>query len=338
MRLKGNDFLGYWFGDLPRGCKLCFAGLKSVLFITGLCNVKCFYCPISPTRKLRDLTFINDIEVRNVKDILTEVIASLSKGVGITGGEPLEVVDRVVELVKVLKDVFGGDFHIHLYTNGVKLNEVVMERLVNAGLDEIRIHVISDNSFNALRICLNYPVDVVIENPVIPNDVEGLKKIIEYADGLGVKYVNLNELEVSELNFDELILRGFKISGDGRSVIGSRETALEVLRWVMDSGIRTSVHFCPAIYKDRHQYLMRMSRRAIATKRVFEEVSNGIVKWLEVLGDEVANLYLQDLVTKVGDKYLTHTKLGRKFRKAKVVEALPLTPRKVLNEFPLGRE
>jgi len=336
MRLRGNDVLGYWLGDLPQGCKLCFSGLKSVLFVTGLCSVKCFYCPISPTRKFKDLIFINDVEVGGVKDILTEVTVSLSKGVGITGGEPLEVVDRVVELVKVLKDVFGDEFHIHLYTNGVKLDEVVMERLVNAGLDEIRIHVISDKSFNALKKCLDYSVDVVVENPVIPNDVEGLKKIIKYAYGVGVKYVNLNELEVSELNFDELVLRGFKISEDGRSVVGSKETALEVLRWVTDSGIGISVHFCPAVYKDMYQYPMRLSKRAITTKRVFEVINNSVVKWLEVLDDEVTNLYLQDLAIKLEDKYLTHVKLGRRFSKARVMEALPLTPRKVLNETPLS--
>ncbi|MEM0453978.1 MAG: radical SAM protein [Sulfolobales archaeon] len=339
--IKGNDRIGYWVGDLPVGCKLCFRGSKSVIFITGLCSNNCFYCPISKDRKFRDVFFINDVEVKKLKDVAVEVAASLSEGAGITGGDPLEVLDRVVMVIRSLKEVFSSKFHIHLYTNGHKLDRKAATLLENAGLDELRIHITSRKSLEGLKIALEHGFTLVVENPVIPGQSFSILELIKSLADIGVKYVNLNELEVSDLNYESFLIRGLKIGSDGRSVIGSKETAIEVLNLVKESGLDVSVHYCPAIYKDLHQYPRRLSRRAIATKRVFETVGNSLVTWLEI--DEKATnpiikkLWLTDLAVKYSNKYMTHQSLSNEFKTGKVVEALPLTPRKILNETSLKR-
>lgn len=315
------------------------AGAKSVLFVTGLCPEGCYYCPISPQRKGRDVTFVNEVPVSDVRDIVDEVAASMSEGVGVTGGEPMLVLDRVVTAIRVLKEVFGKDFHIHLYTSGTGVSRSSLERLVSAGLDELRIHVVSKLSLDAVKTALEFPVDVVVENPVIPGSSRWLVELITELDRLGVRYVNLNELEVSELNADSLAMRGFKTSPNGRSVAGSRETALTVLRWVENEGLEISVHYCPAIYKDRHQYPKRLNRRATATKRVFEEVEGGLVRWVELGHSGLArSLYLADMAIKLGEVFAIHPRIGRELRSGKVVEALPLSPRKVLNEYEVSEE
>ncbi len=333
-RVLGSEELGYWVGELPLGCRLCMAGAKSVIFVTGLCSVGCFYCPISGERKGRDVTYVNEVPVGDVKDLVGEVAASMSEGVGVTGGEPLEVLDRVVDYVRVLKEVFGPRFHVHLYTSGLRLNARSLEVLVNAGVDEVRVHVVSGRSLEAIKVALQYPVDVVVENPALPGTSEKLKELVLKLYELGVKYVNLNELEVSESNYLSLALRGYRVSGSGRSVVGSREVALELLGWVADSSLGISVHYCPAIYKDVHQYPARLSRRARATRRVFEEVGWGTVRWVEE--DGLGELWLKDLAVRVGSRYATHIRLGRALGKGVEVEAIPLTPRRVLNEVPLG--
>lgn len=337
LDIKGSEELGYWVGELPVGCRLCFNGSKSVLFITGLCAERCFYCPISSDRKFRDVVFINEVEVRGRNDLLCEVAASLSQGVGITGGEPLEALDRVLWAIKSLKDAFGNKFHIHLYTSGYKLDVKTLSLLEDAGLDEIRVHITSQKSLNTLKIALNSSLDVVVENPALPGESARLLELIKELNSIGVRYVNLNELEVSDLNLQPLLIRGLKINPDGRSVTGSREVAMHVINQVRDLGLSTSVHYCPATYKDLHQYRMRLSKRARGTRRVFEDVSNGLVRWLELeLGSRlVEKLWVKDLAVRTYEGFVTHHKLSKLVGSGRVVEALPLTPRKPLNEFPL---
>jgi len=333
-RVLGSEMLGYWVGELPLGCRLCMAGAKSVLFVTGLCTAGCFYCPISSERRGRDVTYVNEVPVGDVRDLVGEVAASMSEGVGVTGGEPLEVLGRVVDYVRVLKEVFGPRFHVHLYTSGLKLDPGSMEALVNAGVDEVRVHVVGSRSLEAVRLALQYPVDVVVENPALPRALGRLKELVLKLYELEVRYVNLNELEVSESNYLSLAIRGYVVSGSGRSVAGSREVALELLSWVAESGLGMSVHYCPAIYKDAHQYPARLSRRARATRRVFEEIGWGTVRWVE--GEGLEGLWLKDLAVRVGSRYATHIRLGRVLGRGVEVEAIPLTPRRVLNESPIG--
>lgn len=283
--------------------------------------------------------FINDVSVSDIRDIVDEVAASMSEGVGVTGGEPLLVLDRVIAAMRVLKEVFGKDFHIHLYTSGTRVTRSSLERLVNAGLDELRIHVVSKLSLDAVKTALEFPVDVVVENPAIPGASRWLMELVAELDRLGVRYVNLNELEVSELNMNSLAVRGFRTSPNGRSVAGSRETALAVLKWVESERLGISVHYCPAIYKDVHQYPKRLNRRAVATRRVFEEVEEGLVRWVELgRSDLTESLFLADMAVKLGEVFSVHPRIGRRLRFGKVVEALPLSPRKVLNEYEVSEE
>jgi pyruvate formate-lyase activating enzyme-like uncharacterized protein len=310
------------------------AGAKSVLFVTGLCSEGCYYCPISPQRKGRDVMFINEVPASGVKDIVEEVASSMSEGVGVTGGEPMLVLERVVAAVRGLKESFGNGFHVHLYTSGAKVSRNSLERLVDAGLDELRVHVVSKLSLEVVRAALEFPIDVVVENPAIPGSLGWLVGLVAELDRMGVRYVNLNELEVSELNAESLAMRGFRVSRDGRSVVGSKEVALAVLKRVEEEGLGISVHYCPAIYKDAHQYPKRLNRRAIATRRVFEEVGEGLVKWVELGRSEVVErLFLADMAVRLGETYAVHPKIGRGLGRGKVVEALPLSPRKVLNEY-----
>ncbi len=43
-------------GALSTACVQCAEGRKMVLFVTGLCRFRCFYCPVSPTRNQKDVT------------------------------------------------------------------------------------------------------------------------------------------------------------------------------------------------------------------------------------------------------------------------------------------
>ncbi|MDW8010634.1 MAG: radical SAM protein, partial [Sulfolobales archaeon] len=281
----------------------------------------------------RDVVYVNEVPVGDPKDVVEEVAASMSEGVGITGGDPLLTLERVEEYVKLLKEVFGSRFHVHLYTTGTALSRGSLERLVSAGLDELRVHVVSSRSLDAVGVALEYPVDVVVENPAIPGREEFLKSLVKRLDSMGVRYVNLNELEVSESNLDSLVLRGLRPSSSGRSVEGSRDVAVKLIEWVEESGLGISVHYCPAVYKDAYQYPRRLARRALSTRRFFEVVDGGVVRWVEVGGVDLRDVWLAGAVVRLGDRYLAPLRLAEVLGFGTVVEALPTTPRRVLNEY-----
>jgi uncharacterized protein len=128
-------------GVLPMGCIQCREGAKLVLFVTGLCDKECFYCPVSRDKMYRDVMFANErpIHPGRWEDLIDECELIGAKGAGITGGDPMVVPDRVVEVLRVLKAKYGPQFHTHLYTS-CAFDTKWIARLKEAGLDEIRFH------------------------------------------------------------------------------------------------------------------------------------------------------------------------------------------------------
>ncbi len=257
-----DDVLGWWYGSLPRGCELCMKGLKVVVFVTGICGVDCFYCPISWERRRADAFYVDEEPVVEISDILDEIAFVGARGISITGGEPMQAIERVVEIIELVKSAYGTGFHVHLYTSGMGASRSVFKALERAGLDELRFHVVDEWVWKYIEMALqDLSIDIGIEVPAIP-DLNTILNIIERADRLGVKFVNLNELEATETNIESLLLRGFRVGDDGRSVVGSAEVAKRAVELAAKRGLSVSVHFCPTVFKDSVQHRLRLLRKA----------------------------------------------------------------------------
>ena len=114
-------------------------------------------------------------------------------------------------------------------------------------------------------------MSVGIEVPAIPGKMEQLKELTRRAEQIGVAFVNLNELEASETNFEQLTSMGMKLTSlENSSVEGSAETAIEVVEWASKNLKDTTVHFCTARYKDAIQLRNRLERRIDRVIRPFE--------------------------------------------------------------------
>jgi pyruvate formate-lyase activating enzyme-like uncharacterized protein len=280
----GNDVIGYWYGELAKGCKLCMRGAKVVIFITGICGLDCYYCPISRERRFIGALYADEEQVARLREILDEVILVRAEGASITGGEPFQRYDLTVKVIKLLKEAFGSAFHIHLYTAGLGASREAVRYLAEVGLDEIRFHIVNDTLWKLVEFSAREtPMNVGIEVPAIPGEEERLWSIITKASEVGVKFVNINELEVSETNVRNILFRGFKINESGKAVIGSAEVAKRVIQKAVESGLQVPVHFCPVFYKDFVQQRVRMIRKARTCAgegdRVTEEgylISDGI--------------------------------------------------------------
>jgi pyruvate formate-lyase activating enzyme-like uncharacterized protein len=267
-QLEGGSLI---VGTLPRGCRLCARGSKMVLFVTGLCESSCYYCPLSPEKAGKDVVFADELPVSSEDDLLFEVDAIRGEGAGISGGDPLCTLDRTLKYIHLLKSKYGNDFHIHLYTSQTTVSHEDIAKLKKAGLDEIRFHPQSMD-WSGVERAIEAGLTVGLEVPAIPGKGDHLKRIALRAQELGVSFLNINELEASESNFESLLSQGMRLTDmASASIDGSAATAKEVLEWSIKNLTRLSVHFCSARYKDAIQMRNRLERRLEETIREFED-------------------------------------------------------------------
>ncbi len=311
---KANSRL---LGHMPEGCRLCIKGLKSVLFLTGRCGRECFYCPLSDQRKDSDGVWINETKASCDNDIISEIEKCGSKGAGITGGEPLSDIGRFCRYVRMLKERFGKGFHIHAYTSRTDLSKDDIKAMDDAGLDALRFHIFGISSLKRIS---SFPKDnlrLAIEIPVIPGKEETTKRLIRASDSI-VDYINLNELEFSDTNFDRMSERGLSIrSEDDYAVQGSREMAETLMEYAGTCCNDLSVHFCTASTKYDFQYWNRMRRRAENISRPWEVITKqGLIK-KGIINEDLGTIkdIVKEKYNDTGSRIETSVKNARKAAK-----------------------
>ncbi len=234
-----------------------------VLLVTGKCYENCWYCPLSEEKRGHDVVYADELKVMKDEDIIEEAKSIDAEGTGITGGDPL-ISNTTFRYISLLKSEFGDEHHIHLYTSTTELDRI--RRAEEEGLDEIRFHPpldvwsnIDDSEFIPLLKLLNdYDIDVGLEVPVIPGQQRELRRLIETAAPY-VDFINLNELEFSSTNWEELTKRGLIQAGDVSSAVkGSQEIGLAMLK----HGYPVPLHYCSSSFKDGVQLTNRIKRRA----------------------------------------------------------------------------
>jgi len=282
-------------GSLPEGCKLCELGAKMVLLVTGLCSKSCFYCPLSEAKQHKDVVYANELQVSSIDEMIEEARSMDALGTGITGGDPLMVLERTVSYIQALKKEFGKEHQIHLYTCQ-EVGEDKIGQLRDAGLDELRVHL-PPESWGPLAQYLTDKTSKIdefigyaylieraesmgmsfgIEIPVLPGKGEEIGELIIGLDSRDVEFINLNELESSSTNHDELRKRGYEIKGDTSAIIGSEEAAIEACELVkkrLGNSQRICVHYCSSYFKDAIQLRKRLGRRAKKVAKEYEVIT-----------------------------------------------------------------
>jgi len=264
--MKKTKFSSYCINDIAEGCKYCVKGRKLVLFISGICSRNCYYCSLSDIRKNKDIIWANERKIENINELIEEAKASNSKGAGITGGDPLLCLDRTLEYAKAMKEKFGKKFHIHIYLPTKLVTRDKLEKLSNY-IDEIRFHPEflcremseeeAEEDMKKIFLASEFwkKENIGIELPVFPDKrQEILNFILKIKEHIG--FVNLNELEVSETNINNL--GKYKFKEGGYIVSGSIEAGIWILQNLEKAKIKLAVHLCTAELKDWHQYKNRL--------------------------------------------------------------------------------
>lgn len=285
--VKINDWLNdsKYIKPLSPACSMCSKGSKMVLLVTGICSFDCFYCPISFDKGGRDRIFADEWELKDENDtekIIQEAKYIQATGTGITGGDPLIVWKRTKKYISLLKDEFGSNFHIHLYTKANK-NDKYIDDFISAGLDEIRFHPSLTDWKNMdkspiskiIKDVVNKDVDVAIEIPSIPKMKNEILSLINWCNINNIKWININELEFSERNAKNFFLKNYQSKDDNSSSIkGSEDIAYDILSIISEQDYKTGVHYCSCSFKDGVQLANRIIRRAKSIVKTHEVISN----------------------------------------------------------------
>lgn len=260
-----TSYSSYCENGIAQGCKFCVKGEKLVLFISGKCSRNCWYCSLSKKRKNVDKIWANERECSNVKDMLEEIKASRAIGAGITGGDPLLCLNRTLKYLKALRKI-NKKFHIHIYLPTKKVNMNNLSKL-SKYVDEIRFHpefLINGKINEDIKkiklagLFWNKP-NIGIELPLIP---EKKKEILNFINKIEnyIGFVNLNEFELSETNFN-LVTKKYKFNQGGYTINGSIEAGLWILNKLKKTKLK--VHLCTAELKNNFQFKNRLKRHKI---------------------------------------------------------------------------
>ena len=280
------------------GCVQCQQGSKLVLFVTGKCHWGCDYCPLSDNRRETPDMFANERRCSNFDEVIEEGHAMRATGTGITGGDPMLDFDKTLEAVIALKKAFGPEHHIHCYTS-IPIKPEQAKALGNAGLDELRFHLLDlslDRYLESVTAASESGIEVGVELPAEPDKGEKLHSLLKQLHESPVSFLNLNELEITVGNQENMDVRGFNLAG-GITAAADGSAALAIELKKAAEGLDFHLKFCTASYKDAGQLRNRFKRRGEATLRPYEVLSEddtivfgGIPCSLEDAADDVREL------------------------------------------------
>lgn len=282
------DTKPHW-GHLSPGCAICTRGEWSCLFINGICNGRCFYCPTSQTAKSEPMT--NSIRFPNPQDYIDYLAAFGFRGASITGGEPLLTFDRTLLYVRKIKKRFGSKIHLWLYTNGILASEDKIGQLADAGLDEIRFDISADNySLEHLALARGLIPVITVEIPAIPEDLQLLIDLLPRLAECGVSHLNLHHMRCTPHNLKHLVDRPYTLlPGPKVTVLESELTALKVLIAASRTGSGVAVNYCSYAYKSRFQGRAARMRAATRLVRPWEDITEaGYIRTLCLKGSDQA--------------------------------------------------
>ena len=257
---------------MPRGCDICLKGAKLVIFVTGLCDRSCFYCPLSEKRRGLDVVYADEVPVAEDLDVILEGRAIDAEGSGITGGDPLMKLGRTLKYIRLLKKTFGRSHHIHLYTNGKHAGADVLARLKESGLDEIRFHPSKEN-WERIKLAKSLGMNAGAEIPAIPGEEGEVKEFVRYLAKVGADFLNINQLEFCPQNALQMKQKGFSLDAKTMAAVkGSEEAALAITKWADLERIELPIHYCSSAVKDAVQTRRRFMRRSVNAARPYEEI------------------------------------------------------------------
>lgn len=274
---------------LSPGCERCGSGDWSCLFVNGICNAGCFYCPASQNEA--GLPMTNTLTFSKPEDYAGYVNRFGIRGVSFSGGEPFLTFDRVISHLLAVKKYVDHPVYTWMYTNGLLVNRDKLLELRDHGLEEIRFDL-SANRYktDALKQAVGIIPRVTVEIPAIPEDLPVTKRLLSELSDAGVDHLNLHQIRCTPHNCDHLIKRGYTfLHGPRVTVLETEFAALALINHTLERSIHLPVNYCAFTY--RHQFQGAGARRrhsAMIASPLDGVTRTGYLRHLTVAGSDGA--------------------------------------------------
>jgi pyruvate formate-lyase activating enzyme-like uncharacterized protein len=269
-------------GPLSPGCRQCADKSWSCLFISGRCNGRCFYCPTPQNND--DPPMSGTVPFLRAGDFAAFVRLFGFGGASVSGGEPFLDFERSLEYVRALRNVCGPGLHIWLYTNGILATAEKLERLVEAGLDEIRFDIgATEYSLRAVRLANGIVPTVTVEIPAVPEEYGRLESLLPELHAAGVSHLNLHQLRLTPHNAHHLLEREYTfVHGPKVTVLESELCALGLVAAAAAGHMPLAVNYCSFVYKNRFQAAANRERFGAWLLEAGEELTaSGYIRTLQ---------------------------------------------------------
>ena len=237
-------------GGISPGCAACKTGTWDCIFITPQCNLKCEFC-YSPQALPGD--YIGSVFGSTPEQIAANHACTRITGVSFSGGEPFLEPRKLLAWVAWFREHKPGQY-TWVYTNGLLVDEGILQELGELGLDEIRFNTAATNYdhpvvMNNLALAARFIPNITVEIPAIPEHAGKLLSCLQDWSARGVKYLNLHELmyEPGTLSSSMDGKRQMVILADGHRTEINPESRLltwEVMKKVVSASLALAVNDC----------------------------------------------------------------------------------------------
>lgn len=166
-----------------------------------VCNAQCRWCP-NPEPGIEAIQVHGGIVERKQDYAPNEIIQAAFnpaiKGVSFSGGEPLLRLAEILSIASYIR-TRRPDVYLWVYTNGLLMTKEVLNRLCEAGIQEIRVDLAATDYSDQIIKKLDYiarKAVCTIEVPVVESQLRRLIDLLPNFQNSGVTYLNLHDLYI----------------------------------------------------------------------------------------------------------------------------------------------
>ena len=213
LNSEGHGYINYYGEELSNGCKICLFG-KGINAIRSVseCNLRCSFCYYKNTHETTPILQPEHYLVGGGKyeARLDELKIAVDKqketvdAVTWVFKEPFMNIEKHYEPVKYIHD---AGLYQWMYTNGTLCTKENLNKLAEAGLEELRFNLAATECSDSVIEMMEYAASIFpsvgIESPMYKEYYKSFLKKKKKILSSGIKFINCAELHFTPENINE---------------------------------------------------------------------------------------------------------------------------------------